>query len=37
MKKRRNEIIDAGIEYTFQNRPMCMSGDSFFEDSHWRC
>lgn len=30
--KRREEIIDAGIEYTLQNRPMCMSGDSFFEE-----
>ena len=32
MKKRRQEIIDAGIEYTLQNRPMCMGGDAFFED-----
>jgi hypothetical protein len=32
MKKRRNEIIDAGIEYTLQNRPMCICGDAFFED-----
>lgn len=30
--KRREEIIDAGIEYTLQNRPMCMGGDSFFEE-----
>ena len=32
MKKRRNEIIDAGIEYTLQNRPMCICGDAFFEE-----
>ena len=32
MKKRRQEIIDAGIEYTLQNRPMCIGGDAFFED-----
>ncbi len=32
MKRRREEIIDAGIEYTLQNRPMCMGGDSFFEE-----
>ena len=30
--KRRNQIIDAGIEYTLQNRPMCIGGDSFFEE-----
>ena len=32
MKKRRNEIIDAGIEYTISTRPMCICGDALFED-----
>ena len=29
--KRNKEIIEAGIEYTLQNRPMCIGGDFFGE------
>lgn len=28
---RKEEIIEAGIEYTMQNSPCCISGDNFYE------
>lgn len=30
---RERQIIDAGIEYTMQNNPICIGGDNFYEAS----
>lgn len=30
---REQQIIDAGIEYTMQNNPICIGGDNFYEAS----
>lgn len=30
---RKEQIIEAGIEYTMQNDPVCISGDNFYEMS----
>lgn len=30
---REEQIIEAGIEYTMQNDPVCISGDNFYEMS----
>lgn len=30
---RERQIIDAGIEYTMQNNPICIGGDNFYETS----
>lgn len=30
---REKEIIDAGIEYTMQNNPVCIGGDNFYEQA----
>lgn len=30
---RKNQIIEAGIEYTMQNNPMCIGGDNFYEQA----
>lgn len=31
--RRERQIIDAGIEYTMQNNPICIGGDNFYEAS----
>lgn len=28
---REEQIIEAGIEYTMQNNPVCIGGDNFYE------
>ena len=28
---RKEQIIEAGIEYTMQNNPVCIGGDNFYE------
>lgn len=30
---REEEIIEAGIEYTMQNSPLCIGGDNFYEQA----
>ena len=30
---REEEIIEAGIEYTMQNSPVCIGGDNFYEQA----
>lgn len=30
---REKEIIEAGIEYTMQNNPVCIGGDNFYEQA----
>lgn len=30
---RKNQIIEAGIEYTMQHNPMCIGGDNFYEQA----
>lgn len=30
---RKNQIIEAGIEYTMHNNPMCIGGDNFYEQA----
>lgn len=30
---REEQIIEAGIEYTMQNNPVCIGGDNFYEQA----
>lgn len=30
---REKQIIEAGIEYTMQNNPVCIGGDNFYEQA----